>query len=144
MNDMMISYMNDAIKTEIQRKLSEFALIVSKRHDIPLKLLLQDVQSFQDGDFETIDLENPQPIKGKCLGVTKNKQQCKMAGKHGGFCKKHVDQKQQKQPQKDRDEEKETEVLHIGHNLKDKMFLKGCPACEKMKNNSKQNLLIEF
>ena len=140
MNEMMISYMNDAIKTEIQRKLSEFALAVSKRHDISLKLLLQDVQSFQDGDLETFDLDAP-PTKGKCMGFTKSKQQCKMAGKNGGFCKKHVDQKPVK---KDREREKETEVLHIGHSLKEKMFLKGCPACEKMKNNSKQNLLIDF
>lgn len=139
MNDMMISYMNDAINTAIQHKLSDFAKLVSKRHDISLKLLLQDIQNFQDE--ETMDLDVEPIKKGQCMGLTTRNTQCKASGKHGGFCKRHVNQKQKKTIVKEKDK---TEVVHVGHSLKERMFLKGCPACEKMKTNSSQNLLIEF
>jgi hypothetical protein len=32
---------------------------------------------------------------------------------------------------------------HVGHTMKECMFLAGCPACEKVRG-SQQNLLIDF
>ena len=140
-NAVLIEKLKDLVNEQVQAQLSQFAQVVSKRHDISLKLLLQDIQSFQNGTLETIDLE---PKKsGQCVGLTKAGKQCKFVGKYGGYCTKHTDQKK-KPVVKEKEVGVEPEVLHVGHNLKEKMFLKGCPACEKMKKNSSQNLLIDF
>jgi hypothetical protein len=138
-NDILLSKLKDLVNEQVQIHLSHFAQIVSKRHDISLKLLLQDIQSFQSGTSETIDLDAPKKT-GQCLGLTKTGTRCKFLGKQGGYCTKHVDQKKKVPvPVSSREE-----IVHVGHTLQEKMFLKGCPACEKMKKNSTQNLLIDF
>lgn len=146
-NDILLSKLKDLVNEQVQLHLSRFAQNVSKRHDIPLKLLLEDIQSFQNGTLETIDLEAPKKT-GQCLGLTKTGTRCKFLGKQGGYCTKHVDQKK-KVPvtvpsSSGVSETPREEIVHVGHTLQEKMFLKGCPACEKMKKNSTQNLLIDF
>jgi hypothetical protein len=143
-NAVLLEKLKDLVNEEVQIQLSHFAQIVSKRHDISLKLLLQDIQSFQNGTLDTIDLEAPKK-SGQCLGLTKTGNQCKFLGKKGGYCTKHVDQKKKVLvPVATVAETPREEVVHVGHTLQEKMFLKGCPACENMKKKSTQNLLIDF
>lgn len=135
--DSVIEKIQDVINSEVQKKLTKFAQLVSTRHDISLKLLLQDLASLEG---ETII----EPVKSsQCLGITGAKKRCKFAGKHGGYCARHLDQK--KVLKKVASENLEVATKHVGHTLTDCMFLAGCPACEKVKNTSScQNLLIDI
>jgi hypothetical protein len=137
--DSVIEKIQEVINSEVQKKLNKFAQLVSKRHDISLKLLLQDLSSLDGAEEETVT----EPVKSsQCLGITGAKKRCKFSGKHGGYCTRHLDQK--KVLKKVASENLEAVTKHVGHTLTDCMFLAGCPACEKVKNTSCQNLLIDI
>lgn len=138
MSEKLLQQLKNLVNEEIQKQLTQFAQIVSKRHDISLKLLIEDLQSFQNGD--SVPDEDEAPKCGQCMGITNAKKRCTFGGKYNGYCYRHKTQRK-KVPEI-------TEAVevtqHIGHTLKEKMFLAGCPACEKMKKSSRQNLLIEI
>jgi len=124
------------VDDEVKKQLMKYAHVISKRHDISLKLLLQDIG---------VDAEQQEEVSkkaGQCLGITAKMTQCKTNGKHGGYCMRHQDQKK----------EKKKPIMtnavvdknpHIGHTMKECLFLAGCPACEKSRGSS-QNLLIDL
>ena len=125
------------VDDEVKKQLMKYAHVISKRHDISLKLLLQDISLTGDQP------ENEEVSKkaGQCLGITAKMTQCKTNGKHGGYCMRHQDQKKEKK------KTVMTNVVvdknpHIGHTMKECLFLAGCPACEKSRGSS-QNLLID-
>ena len=132
----LLEKLEELVAAEVQKQLMKYAQIISKKHDISLKLLLQDIPSKIVTD-QTIE----QVTTGQCLGITAAKRQCKVSGKHGGYCMRHVDQK------KVIKQVVSTEVAtlnpHVGHIMKECMYLVGCPACEKSRG-SKQNLLIDI
>jgi hypothetical protein len=123
----------ELIESEVQKELMKYAQVISKKHDISLKLLLQDIHAVQ--------IDEPVQATKQCLGVTAKKTQCTFGGKHGGYCARHVSQR--KMPRVVSEETIVEKNPHIGHTMKDCMFLAGCPACEKSRKSS-QNLLIEF
>ena len=132
----LLEKLQELVEAEVQKQLIKYAQIISKKHDISLKLLLQDIPSKIVTD-QTIE----QVTTGQCLGITAAKRQCKVSGKHGGYCMRHVDQK------KVIKQVVSTEVAtlnpHVGHIMKECIYLVGCPACEKSRG-SKQNLLIDI
>ena len=132
----LLEKLEELVAAEVQKQLMKYAQIISKKHDISLKLLLQDIPSKIVTD-QTIE----QVTTGQCLGITAAKRQCKVSGKHGGYCMRHVDQK------KVIKQVVSTEVAtlnpHVGHIMKECMYLVGCPACDKSRG-SKQNLLIDI
>ena len=138
MNDILVSSIQKLVEEEVRRQLMKYAHVVSKRHDISLKLLLQDISLVTDSHIQNDDPKNE---TGQCLGITAKKTQCKSSGKNGGYCMRHKDQK--------KDKSKLTNAVttdknpHVGHTMKECMFLAGCPACEKSRG-SQQNLLIDF
>jgi hypothetical protein len=135
----LVEKLQELIEAEVQKQISRYAQIISKKHDISLKLLLQDIPKFGSEEQEVeIDIEPGK--KGQCLGVTATKKRCKFAGKHGGYCSRHQDQKK---VVKKVESNCDFTSKHIGHTIKDCLFLAGCPACEKAKG-SRQNLLIEI
>ena len=126
----------ELIESEVQKELMKYAQVISKKHDISLKLLLQDIHSRGE-----VQIDAQAQATSQCLGVTAKKTQCTFSGKHGGYCARHVSQRKIR---KVVSEESTTEKnFHVGHTMKDCMFLAGCPACEKSRKSS-QNLLIEF
>jgi len=121
------------VDAEVQRQIMKYAQVISKKHDISLKLLLQDIPN-------TVDTENSSNT-GQCMGVTAKKTQCKSSGKNGGYCMRHIDQKKKiVRVNTDTDLPKSP---HIGHTMKECLFLPGCPACERSRGSS-QNLLIDI
>ena len=127
----------ELIDSEVQKRISEYAQAISKRHDISLKLLLEDIPKFGSEELE-VDIEPGK--KGQCLGITASKKRCKFSGKNGGYCSRH---QEQKKVVKKVESNCDFTSKHIGHTIKDCLFLAGCPACEKAKG-SRQNLLIEI
>ena len=138
MNESLLTNLQKLVEEEVKKQLMKYANVISKKHDISLKLLLQDISIITD--LQKNESEESKNEPGQCLGVTAKKTQCKSSGKHDGYCMRHKDQKK-------------TRVLtnavtidknpHIGHTMKECMFLAGCPACEKSRG-SQQNLLIDF
>jgi hypothetical protein len=126
----------ELIESEVQRELMKYAQVISKKHDISLKLLLQDIHARGE-----VQADTPAQATGQCLGVTAKKTQCTFSGKHGGYCARHVSQRKvAKTVVQETVEEKNP---HVGHTMKECMFLAGCPACEKSRKSS-QNLLIDI
>ena len=135
----ILEKLQEFIEDEIQKKLLKYAQVISKKHDISLKLLIQDIPNKSDELSETGD----EPKKsGQCLGITAKKLMCKSSGKHGGYCMRHKDQKKISLPKV---ESVDDINKHVGHTIKECMFLAGCPACERSRiNSSRQNLLIDI
>jgi hypothetical protein len=123
------------IEEEVKIQLNRYAQIISKRHDISLHLLLQDL-----GNLSVSVVEDEQKRKkGQCLGITATKKQCKTSGKHEGYCFRHVLQKPVK---KSLNVATDDGIKHVGHALNECLFLPGCPACDKQ--SPKLNLLIDI
>ena len=139
MNETLLASLQKLVEEEVKKQLMKYANVISKKHDISLKLLLQDIVLVTGGGGD-IDLGTRPP--GQCLGVTAKKTQCKVSGLHDGYCMRHKDQKKDKPRNID-----SLPIIdknpHIGHTLKECMYLKGCPACEKSRG-SQQNLLIDL
>jgi len=131
MNQILVEKLQRLIEDEVRAQVNNYAQIISKRHDISLKLLLRDMDLlFTDG-----------PQEGdKCKGITKKKTQCTNKGKHDGFCSLHVIQK--RVPILIPHTPVEDVPVHVGHVLQEQLFLAGCPACDKL--HQKPKLMIEF
>jgi translation elongation factor EF-G len=136
----LLEKLQELIEVEVQKQISRYAQIISKKHDISLKLLLQDIPKFGSEEQEDVEVDIEPGKKGQCLGVTKTKKRCKFAGKNGGYCSRHQDQKK---VVKKVESNCDFTTKHVGHTITDCLFLAGCPACEKTKG-SRQNLLIDF
>jgi hypothetical protein len=130
----LLEKIQELINSEVQRQVMKYAQVISRKHDISLKLLLQDIPNVTDVEGET--------KTGQCMGVTSKKTQCKSSGKNGGgYCMRHIDQKK-KVPVKTVDTDPQKSP-HVGHTMKECLFLPGCPACERSRGSS-QNLLIDI
>lgn len=130
----LLEKIQELVDSEVKRQIMKYAQVISKKHDISLKLLLQDIPSTADTEDGT--------KTGQCMGITAKKTQCKSSGKNGGYCMRHIDQKKKTVRVVDTG----TETLkspHIGHTMKECLFLPGCPACERSRGSS-QNLLIDI
>jgi hypothetical protein len=127
------------VQKQVQKQLNRYAEIISKKHDISLKLLIQDIPSKYNQTEEDSEIE--ECTSGQCMGITAKKKRCAFAGKHGGYCARHKSQK--KAVVKKVDSSSDVVNQHVGHKITECMYLVGCPACEKSRG-SRQNLLIEI
>ena len=131
----LLEKFQEIVDDEVKKQLMKYAHIISNKHDISLKLLLQDISLVSEIQVGIIN------NSGQCLGITAKKTQCKTSGKNDGYCMRHITQKKEKP--------RITNAVttdknpHVGHTMKECMFLAGCPACEKARG-SQQNLLIDF
>jgi hypothetical protein len=130
----LLERLQELVEAEVQKQLMKYAQVISKKHDISLKLLLRDIPSASG------IIDEPVPDGNRCLGVTAKGIQCTFTGKFCGYCKRHVSQKKERPKPVESPSEKSP---HVGHTMKDCMFLAGCPACERLRG-SRQNLLIDF
>ena len=130
----LLEKLQELVEAEVQKQLMKYAEVISKKHDISLKLLLRDIPS----KFSVAD--EPVSDSSRCIGVTAKGIQCTFSAKYCGYCKRHVSQKKDRPKSLESPTEKSP---HVGHTMKECLFLPGCPACEKLRN-SRQNLLIDF
>jgi hypothetical protein len=87
---MSIEKIHALIQEEVRIQINKYARVISKRHDISLKLLLHDLESILS------ESENQEvPKVGQCLGLTAKGTQCKSSGKNQGYCARHKDQKKE-------------------------------------------------
>jgi hypothetical protein len=87
---MSIEKIHALIQEEVRIQINKYARVISKRHDISLKLLLQDLEGILT-ETEGSDV----PKTGQCLGLTAKGTQCKSSGKNQGYCVRHKDQKKE-------------------------------------------------
>jgi hypothetical protein len=126
MNQTLLDKIQILIEEEVRIQVNRYAQIISKRHDISLKLLLRDIELLQT---------SPEVSK-RCLGITGKKTQCLAAGKYDGYCSRHVIQRKVPVPVV------ASGVIHVGHTIQESLFLAGCPACERSRDQKK--LMIEI
>jgi hypothetical protein len=74
MNTALNERIERMMEEEIRARVNKYAHIISKRHDISLKLLLRDV--------DLVFSENCP--SNQCKGITKKKSQCLLKAKHEG------------------------------------------------------------
>jgi len=133
----LMDKLQELVDAEVQKQLMKYAQVISKRHDISLKLLLRDIPLVSGAPVS----EEPVSDGTRCLGVTGRGIQCTFTGKFCGYCKRHVSQR------KERPRTVESPMSeknpHVGHTMMECLFLPGCPACEKTRC-SRQNLLIDI
>ena len=86
---MSLQKIHDLIQEEVRIQINKYARVISKRHDISLKLLLHDLEGI------LADTETDVPKSGQCLGLTAKGTQCKSSGKNQGYCLRHKDQKKE-------------------------------------------------
>lgn len=129
MNEAILKAIEEEINNQVNAKLSKYIERVSKRHGIPLKLLLEDVCVLKE-------MKDTQ-----CKGVVKGGTRCKRRGAHGGYCGLHVIQK--RETVRVCEPTPETEQVKHTHPVGKPLFLKGCPACERNSQNN-QKLLIDM
>jgi hypothetical protein len=92
--------------------LGEYAETISKKHAVPLNLLLRDLPS-----IATVSL---------CKGIKFNGQRCLFKGTENGYCRHH-----KSQGEKIRVRSLSSSNLHT--HGPEKMFVRGCPGCENSK-----------
>ena len=126
MTEAILKAIEEEINNQVNAKLSKYIERVSKRHGIPLKLLLEDVVVLKDLKDVT------------CKGVVKGGTRCKRRGLHDGYCGWHLNQKTQKQVPIS-----PTQTVTHTHPIGKPMFLNGCPACERCPSTT-QKLLIDM
>ena len=132
---------NDEIQKGVGEKLTKYAEYVSRRYDISLPLLLDDMRNLDIIEIPKMDHGNETTTHNQCLGTKATGSRCKLKGKHNGYCRWHKDQKPRRIPS--RMALCEEDIVQHNHTLPP-LFKSGCPACEKSRVTTQQNLLIEI
>ena len=138
-----LTQIQEIIDVEIQKNLNEkmtkYIEYISKRYDISLKLLLNDLEN-----LENLSSTYPKEVSdGKCKGITSRGKRCPFGAQLNGYCAKHVNQKPVHRPTVQT--KVPTNSIEHTHSFSECLFKVGCPACEKSKRvSSKENLLIDL
>lgn len=106
---------DEECEERIFKKLNAFAELVSKNHNVPLRLLIKDIPCKSNETF--------------CKGLKINKKRCSRTCNESGFCGFHFTQKRSTTPMM------VTQTVSHNHTFPP-MFSEDCPACQ-------QNKLIE-
>jgi hypothetical protein len=125
---------DDEITKQLNYKLSKFADLVSKRHGIPLKLLLEDM-------VKTNSAKPSSSEPDMCMGIVKGGNRCKRRGIHGGFCGWHLNQKKEKEARIEMTTQPTVEQVKHTHPIGKPLFLAGCPVCARQQQ-PQEKLLI--
>jgi hypothetical protein len=130
LSEAALAQISQVVEQEIQKqvfkKINKFVEYIARRHDISLKLILEDLNNIDS-------LEIPGPIlkDNQCVGIRTNGNRCKMRRWKGGsgYCRWHMDQKQQVIPVRS----PSTTRLAVEHTHSlPPLYLAGCPACDRV------------
>ena len=106
--DKLITVFDEELKTRANEIISDYAEIISKKHGIPLDLLLRDVPENYTGSV--------------CKGTKSNGHRCTQKGLHNGYCGKHV-------AQGSKIKHRDLKSINTHTHGSDKLFVPDCPAC---------------
>ena len=129
LSDAAIVQISQVVEQEIQKqvtqKINKFVEYIARRHDVSLRLLLEDL-----GNIDSLEIPGPPLRDNQCIGVRTNGNRCKMRCWKGGngYCKWHLDQKKPSLPVRSPSSTRLT-IEHT-HTLPP-LFMAGCPACER-------------
>ena len=125
----------EQIDNEVQNKMTIFIEYISNTYGISMKVLLRDFEKMANTERTVVTSSK------QCMGVNaSNKKRCKFAAGPCGYCKKHLDQYKPPRPVPPPSPVSTVKHNHPVHTL----FCPDCPSCQKNKNQSKDNLLIDF
>jgi len=123
----------DELTKQVNYKMSKFADLISKRHGIPLKLLLEDMRT-------TNAMNSCSSEHDVCMGIVKGGTRCKRRGIHDGFCGWHLNQNKTTQIEPPTHTPVVEKITHT-HPVGKPLFLVGCPACARQQQ-PQEKLLI--
>ena len=103
---------DDELEDRVNTILNEYALTISKKHAIPLELLLKDIPT----SFVTTT----------CKGTKSDGHRCTFRSMYNGYCGKHKAQGERICPRTF-----SSSSLH--NHGPEQMFVRGCPGCESSK-----------
>jgi hypothetical protein len=112
LQDKITELIEQEVGERVGNLLGEYAETISKKHAVPLNLLLRDLPS-----IATVSL---------CKGIKSNGQRCLFKGTENGYCRHH-----KSQGEKIRVRSLSSSNLHT--HGPEKMFVRGCPGCENSK-----------
>ena len=123
------------VKKQVEANLTKYAEYISKRHDISLRLLIEDIRNMH---------EDPQKIEesvmgNQSMGTRSGGKRCKRPGGKTGYCAWHASQKKPVIKTMSTENFCRPVVQHT-HSLPP-LYMEGCPACERA---GPQKLLIEM
>jgi len=123
------------VKKQVEAKLTKYAEYISKRHDISLRLLIEDIRNMNEEPQKSSE-----SISGnQCIGICSSGRRCKRSGGKTGYCPNHISQKKPVIKTTSIENLCRPVVRHT-HSLPP-LFLAGCPACERAGSGK---LLIEM
>lgn len=132
-SDALVALIEQEISKQVNVKITKYIEYVSRRYDVSLKLLLQDLACIDNLPTVT------EPVTdGQCIGMRSGNKRCKLRGQCGGYCRWHLDQKKKElavfpcQP-----------VVEHNHSIPP-LFSATCPACQKTSSIPQKKLLIEM
>lgn len=108
--DKIVNVFDEELKSRVNDIISEYAEIISKKHCIPLDLLLRDVPEIYTGPT--------------CKGTKSNGQRCTFKGVHDGYCGKHVSQG-------DRIRQRILPSNNLHTHGPEQTFVADCPGCNR-------------
>ncbi len=135
-SEALVALIEQEINKQVNAKITKYIEYVSRRYDVSLKLLLQDLEC-----IDTLPVLEEKSTDGQCIGMRSGNKRCKLRGQYGGYCRWHQDQKKRKsepvmsnvcQP-----------VLEHNHCIPP-LFSADCPACQKSSSAPQKKLLIDL
>jgi len=112
LHDKIIQIVDEELEERVNLIINEYALTISKKHAIPLELLLKDIPT----SF----------VSTTCKGTKSSGIRCTFKAIHNGYCGKHRNQGER--------------VCHrtwssssLHNHGPEHMFVRGCPGCEVSK-----------
>jgi hypothetical protein len=119
--DKMMELFEEEVNQRLVSIMNEYVTIISKKHGISLDLLLKDIPDTFAGTI--------------CKGTKNDGRRCTFRGTHDGYCRHHKDQRVS------------LKHMHIPRSIihthgPERMFVSGCPACERSKELIDLNSMI--
>ena len=115
LNELICEFVEDGVDSYYNEQLNQTLENISKKHQIPLELLLRDIPQINGGD--------------RCRGKKRGRDgggevRCSFKAGENGYCKYHKQQGEKVQPRC-------LPSLQLHNHGSEKMFVRGCPGCEQ-------------
>lgn len=110
LNELICEFIQDGIGSHYNEQLNHTLENISRKHQIPLELLLRDIPQNDGGD--------------RCRGIKRGEVRCSFKAGENGYCKFH-------QQQAINVTSRCPPSLQLHNHGSEKMFVRGCPGCEQ-------------
>jgi len=109
LHDKITKLFDEEVEERVNSIINEFAVMISKKHAIPLELILKDIPTTYTSTI--------------CKGTKASGQRCTFRCVDNGYCRHHLTQ-----GQKITQRTMSSSSLH--NHGPEQMFVRGCPGCE--------------